>query len=272
MPASLDATARPPRPSVRIQSLARASGILDVVAAAPGGEATLTEISRKLGLNKTTVFNLAASLVTLGFLDRSRDTASYRLGLRNLALGSVVRRQLSIADIGRPALLKICAATGETANLAVPSMTAAIIVDSLEGRHSLRSTSYVGAPSPYHASACGKAILAHLPAALRKAIHEAAPPVAHTPHSITDPVQLERQLEKVRRQGYATEIEENEVGQACIAAPIFDGFGEVAGAVSVAGPVGRIAKARAEILLMVMAHTTAISRALGAPGKDRDSG
>ena len=76
---------------------------------------------------------------------------------------------------------------------------------------------------------------------------------------------LERQLERVRRQGYATETEENEVGQACIAAPIYDGFGEVAAAISVAGPLGRITEARAEIIRIVVMHTKAISAKLGAP-------
>ena len=160
----------PPKQAVRIQSLARANGILEAVAAAPKGSASLTEISKALGLNKTTVFNLAASLVALGFLERGRDSTSYRLGLRNLELGSVVRARLDISDIARPALLKICAATGETANLALPNISAAIIIDSFEGRHALRSTSYAGAPSPYHSSACGKAILAHFPPAMRKAI------------------------------------------------------------------------------------------------------
>jgi DNA-binding IclR family transcriptional regulator len=255
----------PPRQAVRIQSLARANGILETVAVAPKGSASLTEISQALGLNKTTVFNLAASLVALGFLERGGDPAGYRLGMRNLELGSRVRARLDISAIARPALLKICAATGETANLAVPNMSAAIILDSFEGRHSLRSTSYAGAPSPYHSSACGKAILAHFPAAMRKAIFKSFPPRPHTPHTLTDLAALERELDLVRRQGYATESEENEVGQACIAAPIFDGFGEVAGAISVAGPLGRIAEGRAQIIRIVVTHTKATSVALGAP-------
>jgi DNA-binding IclR family transcriptional regulator len=253
-----------PRQAVRIQSLARANGILEAVAAAPKGSATLTEISQSLGLNKTTVFNLAASLVALGFLERGRESASYRLGMRNLELGSRVRGRLDISATARPALLKICAATGETANLAVPNMSAAIILDSFEGRHSLRSTSYTGAPSPYHSSACGKAILAHFPPAMRKAVFESSPPRPHTPHTLTDLAELEGQLELVRRRGYATETEENEVGQACIAAPIFDGFDEIAGAISVAGPIGRITEARSDIIRILVAHTQAISRELGA--------
>jgi len=242
----------------------RVDGIFEAVATAPKGSAFFTEISQALGLNKTTVFNLAASLVALGFLERGGDQAGYRLGMRNLELGSVVRRRLDISDVARPALLKICAATGETANLALPNMSAAIIIDSFEGRHALRSTSYAGAPSPYHASACGKAILAYFPPAMRQAICDSYPPVAYTPQTILDFAALERQLERVRRQGYASETEENEAGQACIGAPIFDGFGEVAGAISVAGPLGRIAEARAEIIRIVLMHTKAISAALGA--------
>jgi len=249
---------RQPKRAVRIQSLLRASSILDVVAKSPGGAATLAEISRKAGLNKTTAFNLAGSLVSLGFLERD-GSRKYQLGLRNLELGSLVRQRLDLGKIGRPALQRICTETGETANLAVPHAAAALIIDSLEGRHGLRSTTYAGARSDYHSSACGKAILAFLPKPVRDAIYQAQPFTAHTPHTITDPLTLDR----VRSDGYATEAEENEVGQACIAAPIFDGFGEIAGAVSVAGPVGRIRQGRKAILETLMQHTKALTKALG---------
>lgn len=253
---------RQPKRAVRIQSLLRASSILDVVAKTPGGAATLAEISRKARLNKTTAFNLAGSLVSLGFLERD-GSRKYQLGLRNLELGSLVRQRLDLDKIGRPALQHICTETGETANLAVPHAAAALIIDSLEGRHGLRSTTYAGARSDYHSSACGKAILAFLSKPVRDAIYQAQPFTAHTPHTITDPLTLERQLDLVRSDGYATEAEENEVGQACIAAPIFDGFGEIAGAISVAGPVGRITQGRKAILETLMQHTRALTKALG---------
>jgi len=253
---------RQPKRAVRIQSLLRANLILDIVAKAPGGVTTLAEISRKAALNKTTAFNLAGSLVSLGFLERD-GSRKYQLGLRNLELGSLVRQRLDLSKIGRPALLSICTETGETVNLAVPHVSAALIVDSFEGRHGLRSTTYAGARSNYHSSACGKAILAFLPKPVRDAIYESEPFTAHTPHTIIDPRVLERQLDRVRRDRYATEAEENEAGQACIAAPIFDGFGEVAGAISVAGPVGRITQGRQAILKTLMKHTKDLTNALG---------
>ncbi len=94
------ANAKPPR----IQSLARASAIIDVIALVGEEGVGLSEISRETALNKTTAFNLIASLVTLGFLEQDAHSKRYRLGLRNLELGRIVQQRLHISHLARPVL------------------------------------------------------------------------------------------------------------------------------------------------------------------------
>jgi IclR family acetate operon transcriptional repressor len=107
----------------------------------------------------------------------------------------------------------------------------ALIIESLEGSYGVRATSYAGTRAPYHATACGKVILAQFEPAGRQAIYAARALTAFTPSTITDLAVLEAQLEEVRRAGYALELEEYEDSAHCAAAPIFDGFGRIAGSI-----------------------------------------
>ncbi len=88
----------------RIQALARASAIIDVIAANGEEGVGLSDISRATALNKTTAFNLLASLVTLRFLEQDEHSRRYRLGLRNLELGRIVHQLLHISHLARPIL------------------------------------------------------------------------------------------------------------------------------------------------------------------------
>lgn len=247
----------------RIQSLSRASAIIDVIANSTDGWASLQEISRHTGLNKTTAFNLVASLVALGFVEQDRASKQYRLGLRNLELGRIVQLRLDIPSIARPSLYRLCNRTKETVNLALPYLFEVLIVESIEGSYGVRFTSYTGSRADYHSTACGKAIFAHVPEAVRGAIYEARPLAPITPNTIVEIDALEKELMRVRERGYALDIEENELGAACVAVPIFDGFSEIVAAISVSGPVSRLTKARlTEIAGEVIAETSAISAAM----------
>ncbi len=143
----------------RIQSLARADAILSAVM--NNREATpLSKLTETLGLNKTTVYNLAESLVVLGFLMRTSNPKGYKLGLRCLELGRYVSKNLPILELSRPVLRELCQSTGEAVNLAMPYFQEAILVEALQSQLGVRSTAYAGARSNYHSSACGKVLLA----------------------------------------------------------------------------------------------------------------
>lgn len=249
--------------AVRIQSLARASAILDVIAAR--GTASLADVSAATRLNKSTAFYLVESLVELGFAERVGAGKGYRLGLRNLELGRAVQRRLDIVAASRPSLIRLCGLSKETVNLAVPFIFDAMIVESLEGAYGVRATSYAGSRCAYHSTACGKALLAFQPAAVREEIYRHRPLEPVTPNTITRKAVLEAQLDEVRRRGYAIDIEENELGAHCVAAPIHDGAGEVIGAISVSGLTSRLPQpALAELAAAIKREAATISGLSGA--------
>jgi IclR family acetate operon transcriptional repressor len=201
----------------------------------------LRVLAAATGLAKTTAFNLAASLVDAGLVDHDGTRGAYRLGMRHLAFGRAVERRLDVLPVARPILLKLCADTGETVNLAVPRPADALIVESLEGtRHGVRVSSYAGTAAPYHSTACGRALLAHRAESERRALYGLGPLAATTPRTLTDPARLERLLAECRRLGYAMEREENELGACCVAAPVLGPDGAALAAISIAGPVGRM--------------------------------
>lgn len=235
----------------RIQSIGRAGALIEAMG--QGEWVPLRDLADRLGIAKTTTRNLVGALVDIGLVDHDAQYGAYRLGLSFLAYGKAVERRLDIAATIRPHLIRLCAQTRETVNLALPCPTDAIIVESLEGSQSLRVSSYSGTRACYHSTACGRALLAWQPESLRRTIFELGPLAAATPHTITDIGELETALEESRQRGWAIEIEENEVGSACVAAPILGSDGTAVAAVSIAGPVARfnpdIARQYGELLV-----------------------
>jgi DNA-binding IclR family transcriptional regulator len=252
------------RPEPRIQSIGRIAAILDALLAAPNGVLQLGELARICGLVKTTAFTLVDSLVRVGLVDRE-ELGGYRLGLRNLAYGRAVERNLDIASIARPGLLKLCALTRETVNLAVPRPLEAFIVESFEGSQNLRVTSYAGTAAPYHSTACGRALLAFQPPAVVDSLYRMGHFVRFTEHTVVTPAALDAALVKCRRVGWTVEREENEVGASCVAAPIFVG-GVVQAAISIAAPARRLDEALTKKFAGVLLQETA---AIGQAIKDR---
>ncbi|MBN9060738.1 MAG: helix-turn-helix domain-containing protein, partial [Rhizobiales bacterium] len=117
--------------AARIQSVARAKALLDAMAS--GDFVSLRELAARTGLAKTTAFNLVTALVDVGLAERDIKGGAYRLSLQHLVYGKAVERRLDIAALAQPYLVKLCAETRETVNLALPGPTDAVIVESLEG-------------------------------------------------------------------------------------------------------------------------------------------
>lgn len=253
---------KPDAQEPRIQSLARADAILTAVmsSAGPIGLGTLSEV---VGLNKTTIFNLAESLVVLGLLERTSQPKGYRLGLRCLELGRHVAKTLPLLEVSRPSLRELCQRTGETVNLAAPYLHEAIIIEALQSHHAVRATAYAGSRSNYHSSACGKAILAHLPPEQRQWLYTSVGLKPMTEHTIVDVGRLEAELAAVREKGFAIDNQENEIGAYCLAMPIFGPFNEVVGSISVSGVIQRMTPQLIEEgVALLQHHTSGISQAL----------
>lgn len=223
--------------TVRIQSVARAAALMDAML--DGRWHGLGHLARAAGLAKTTAFNLVTALAQTGLAEHDTVAGAYRLGLRHVEFGRAVERRLDLLEAMRPALMQLCADSNETVNLAVPRPLDLLIVESLEGRQNVRVTSYAGTRASYHCTAAGRAMLAHKPPQERRALL-GMPLAQPTPNTVVDAGRIEAILAVVRRNGFATEREENEIGACCVAAPLLNGQGELLGAVSIAGPAARM--------------------------------
>lgn len=261
--------ARPPKPRTdgerhSIQSVDRALFLLETIAEA-GGEATLTDLSVRTGLNISTCHHLLATLIQRGFAAKVPGRRLYALGARILYLGHACL-QVDLPRRAQPYLEAINAATGETVHIAALQGDQVVTVARREARHAVRVDSgRIGKIDAPHATSLGKAIMAWLPE------DEMQRMVAHgmkrfTDKTITDFPALIEDLRHVRRNGYAIDREEFLPGVICVGAAIRDQAGTVIGAISASTPSMRvsdehIARMRDEIV----AATRALSAQFGAP-------
>jgi IclR family acetate operon transcriptional repressor len=261
--------ARPPRARTdgerhSIQSVDRALFLLETIAEA-GGEATLTDLSVRTGLNISTCHHLLATLIQRGFAAKVPGRRLYALGARILYLGHACL-QVDLPRRAQPFLEAINAATGETVHLAALQGDQVVTVARREARHAVRVDSgpigKVGAP---HATSLGKAILAWLPEDEMKRM------VAHgmkrfTENTITEFPALIEDLRHVRRNGYSMDREEILPGVICIGAAIRDQAGTVIGAISASTPTMRATEEHLGLMRSeIVAAARAMSALFGAP-------
>jgi DNA-binding IclR family transcriptional regulator len=220
-----------------IQALARGLQILDILEGSTEG-IRVTDAADKLGLDKSSVSRLMKTLANYGYAHQNPETRRYHLGARVISLGQSLLRRNTLRDHARPYLRMLVQRTGECAHLAVLSQNRALYIDQVDTSAPLRVSAGVGTQAPLHCTALGKVLLAFA----NTSIPDTLP--AHTARTITDPDMLRLQLEQIRRQGYATDDEEFEYGARCIAVPIFDVDDQLAGALGISGPVGRLALER----------------------------
>ena len=258
-------TREPVVAEARIQSIGRAKALLDAMA--DGEWKGLRDLAAETGLVKTTAFNLVNAMADVGLVERDPEVGAYRLGLHHIVYGRAVERRLDIISVAKPHLVQLCTATRETVNLALPGPGEATIVESLEGSHNLRVTSYSGTAASYHATACGRALLAYQPESFRRMVYSVGKLAKLTDKTIIDPDELEALLDQCRTRGWTLEVEENETGSACIAAPIFDMTGKAVASVSVAGPAARFQPEAVKGLARTLVeHLARITDDLGRTG------
>lgn len=230
-------------PSLRerggVQSVARALTLLEIIADF-GGEATLTQIAAKAGLNVSTCHHLLSTLVAKGYVARVPDRRSYALGARLVYLSQVCLRHVDLPRRAEPFVERLSAATGETVHLAVLQADNVFKLLIREARHAVRvDTGTMGKSDAVHATATGKAILAWLPEDDIRRIVSAQGMKRLTSHTITDLDALIEELSAVRRHGVAMDREEFLAGVVCIAAAIRDRNGTVVGSIGASMPAMR---------------------------------
>lgn len=222
-----------------IQSVDRALNILGLLGTVDD-ELGVTEISKMLGLHKSTIYGLLKTLETRGYVEQNLDSCKYRLGLMLFELGNRVKNNLDLKNISDYYLEQLRKSTGETVHLAIMDSGEVVYIDKKESSESMRMVSQVGKRLPMHCSGIGKALLSHLTDSQIEEIITAKGLSKMTPNTIVDLKRLREELEVIRKQGYAIDNEEISEGLICVAAPIRNYSSEVIAAISVAGPKARI--------------------------------
>lgn len=212
---------------------------------AESGPTGLMDLAATLDLNKSTVHRILNSLIYMGYVKQSAETSKYSLTFKIWDLANQLLIQNDIVDIARPHLKELVSRCGETAHLVQIDGAKAVYIDKVESyTNSVRMVSKVGKSIPLYCSGVGKALLAEMDATDVKAIWDRSDIKELTPHTITSFKGLKEKLEQVRKQGYALDDEENELGVRCIAACIKDYKGTPKYAFSISAPTNRMSDER----------------------------
>jgi DNA-binding IclR family transcriptional regulator len=245
----------------KMSSLQRAMVILEYLS--ERGAAPASELIEHSGIPKSTAYLLLKEMQRLGLVSQD-DRGNYRLWVRLIALGERASGQLDIRDTARPHLEALMNRTGLLCHLGIFDGDAAYYILKIESQSTISVRSYVGKRLSLHRSGVGKCLLAWQPEAVRKAIIAATDFRPVTPTTIVSTEALEAELAKIRREGWGFDNGEDVSAVRCVAAPVFDGTGGVAGAISVVGTSMQVADGMVDALAgQVLACARDISRDLG---------
>lgn len=226
---------------------------------------TISELARALGINKGTMRDLLETLRRHGWLQRDEALKTYQLGPRLARLGMAALGQLDLASVARGPMAELAERVRGAVLLLVPHGDRATIVDKVDrGRVAVEVSANVGSRIRLAAGACGKVFLAYGDGLdVDRALAEIGRP---TPNTMTDPRQYALELERVRRQGYATDDEEYLRGVRAASAPVFDARGRLAAALLVIALTGSLSVEDLPRAGEATRHAAqAICAALGAP-------
>ncbi len=245
--------------SPTIQVLERSFALLDLLASQPD-PVTLKEISAQTGLHPSTAHRILNDLTIGRYVDRPQ-AGSYRLGMRLLELGNLVKARLDVRDAALAPMRELHKVTHQPVNLSMRQGDEIIYIErAYSERSGMQVVRAVGGRAPLHLTSVGKLFLAHDDPARVRAYAARTGLTGHTRNSITELPRLERELATVRANGAARDDEELELGVRCMAAGIFDDQGKLLAGLSISAPADRLEESWLE---RVKATAEQISAALG---------
>lgn len=218
---------------------------------------TLSELAARAGLALPTAHRLVGELVAWGALAR-REDGQYVVGRRIWDLGLLAPVQTGLRQVAEPFLHDIYGATLATVHLAVRDGTQVLYLDRMAGHASVPVVSRVGSRLPLHATGVGKVLLAHAPEDVQEQVLASLERI--TPYTITQPGRLRLQLASIRRQGYATTVEEMSLGACSVGVPIRRGD-EVVAALGIVVP--NLKRDRPRLVTALQVAAQGVARSLG---------
>jgi DNA-binding IclR family transcriptional regulator len=252
--------AAPTREKTAIQVIERMMNLLDTLAARTGA-VSLKELAQATRLHPSTAHRILNDMVFGRFVDRGEQPGTYRLGMRLLELGNLVKARLSVREAAIEPMRELHHRTGQTVNLSVRQGDEIIYIErAYSERSGMQVVRAIGGRAPLHLTSSGKLFLAADDPRLVRAYATRTGLAGHTRNSITELPKLERELSLVRARGYARDNEELELGVRCIAASVRDDSARVVAGLSLSAPSERMNDDWAVDLIAAAQH---ISQQLG---------
>lgn len=251
-----------PAETASVQALDRGLKILAIVA--EGDALSLSEVAARSGIAPSTSYRMLTTLASHGMVEFDGDDQLWSVGVETYRIGSAFLRRRKLADRARAVMQELMEATGETSNLGVAQEDCVVFVSQVETHQAIRAFFRPGTRSPFHASGIGKAILAHLPRERVEAIVRRTGLEAFTQKTLAHPLALSRDLADIASRGWSIDDEERNEGMRCVAAAIFNEFGEPVAGISVSGPTVRVTPERAAATGPLVARAAAeVTKAIG---------
>ena len=255
------------------RSVVKTMQLLEALAHLP--EAGVTELSRQLGMHKSTTYRFLNSLCELKYVYRDAETERYRTTLKLFELGSAVVQRIELWREANPIMEELAHETEETVHLAMLEDDKLVYLHKIESTQTLRVSmmSRIGHTAPLHCTGLGKCLLAFSPVQLSERIIERYPLTRFTETTITSQSELRAELERIRDRGYAVDNEEHEIGIRCVAAPIHPPASGSPAALSLSVPSVRLTEAEiARHARLVRAATERIEEQLNHKPDPRAAG
>jgi len=221
-----------------VQSLDRALGLLRMLGEVSG--LTLSDLAARSGQAPATVYRALMTLQAHGMAEVEEPGQLWHVGGGAFRIGSAFLRRTKVVERARQPMEALMRATGETANLGVENGDLVLFLSQVETHEAIRAFFPPGTKGPMHVSGIGKALLAWYPAAKVAGILARQGLAKFTSLSITAETALLRDLTRTRERGYAVDDQERAEGMRCIAAPVFNAYGEPVAGLSVSGPAFRV--------------------------------
>lgn len=213
-----------------VKSVIKGFQLLEIISEV--GSIGLTELSRKSGLKKTTVYRLLETLKTIGLIDQDKSTQQFFLTLKIVTLSTRVLENLDLRRVSRPFMEKFVRDHGETILLTTLEKDLIVTVDRIRGIERFLVKSSIGDKESPHCTASGKAILAFLPLEQRRSLVGNDTFTKYTSSTITDWPTLEKDLNNVRQRGFGLDLNERFADIVAVAVPLLNHKGMAVGAVT----------------------------------------
>lgn len=223
----------------------------------------LRDICEQAKINKTTAYRFVSHLEREGYL--FRDSAGrYSFAMKLLHLAAHIDPHVALREMARPFLRELWEATSETVSFAVLDRMEVLYLEVLESPHDFRLASKAGFRRPVYSTALGKALTAFVSPEKRAEIVNVQNFESFTPHTIAGLGQLKKELERVRRQGYAMDNEESVLGARCLGVPVLSHLQEAVASISVSGPTTRVDSSKIPDIVQKLQKTSrSISERMG---------